>query len=612
LDLLLRSRRSRLILGLVGLFLIPLIIWQTAAFSREAALNTLAAEGQQRLTIYRSNLQSELEKYEFLPVSLSRIDDLVRLLIKPDDREIGEWVNHRLEEINALAKADTTYLMASDGKTLASSNWKSDHSFVGKNFSFRPYFQQAMAGRSGRYFALGTTSNEPGYYLSHPVKAAGQTLGAVVVKVSVKRLEQDWAASNDLVMVVDADGIIVISSKNNWKFRALLPLDETRRAELIKSRKYNNATLTPMRINGRKPYGSNAEIISLTDKITDQNSMKTASYFLQSMKMPGTSWTLYHLSSMRAVHQTVIYTVLIVTFALIITALTMLYMVQRRLGLKGRLELQRRAQEVLREANDSLEQRVQERTADLKTAQDGLLQASKLAALGQLAAGITHELNNPLAAIRSYSDNAKVLLERERFDDAAENLTQISDLTGRMAEITQQLRAFSRKTVGRLDAVSIAEAMAQALSLLSKGGKLNGITIQNKIEGSPVRIRGNLVRLEQVLINLISNAVDAMQGSPQRLLEISLKEEERKVVLSVRDTGKGFGDGELENLFDPFFTTKEAGKGLGLGLSISSRIISDFGGAMRAENHRDGGAVFRVELLKQTPEEMQTNRDVAE
>ncbi|MCW9045997.1 MAG: ATP-binding protein [Alphaproteobacteria bacterium] len=594
-----RNPTNRKLIILFSLLLIPLILWQTAVVSNQTALDRLAEQGSQRLTIYRSSLQSEFEKYEFQPILLSRMEDMVRLLIDPDDTAITQWMNHRLSEINEIAKTSATYLMDKNGITLAASNWKSDRSFVGNNFAFRPYFKQAIAGKSGRYFALGTTSNKPGYYLSHPIQAAGQTLGVVVVKVSVERLEKDWAASNDKVMVSDKDGIVFISSKPNWKYKSLTPLSETVREELKNSRKYSHAKLQPLSITKRKPYDDKGEIITLAEKDAKSGKIKSGSHFLQDMKIPGAGWTLHLISPMKPVYQTITYTVLIVTSGLIITVLIALYLIQKRLAARDRQNLQRQAQLALQEANDSLEQRVQERTRDLQRAQDGLIQASKLAALGQMAAGITHELNNPLAAIRSYSDNARVLIERERFGDAAENLSQISNLTSRMAEITQQLKTFSRKTEGRQQAISVNDAIDHALSLLSKSGSLNGVSINYTPLETPLTVKGNLVRLEQVFINLFSNAIDAMADSKDRILDISIVVNSTKAKILVHDSGPGLDEEIIEQVFDPFFTTKEVGKGLGLGLSISSRIISDFGGMMSAENDPEGGALFRVELLRE-------------
>jgi len=618
---LMETRRSRLTVGALCLLLIPIILWQAGVWAHTTAVSSLKREGDQRLIIYRSALQSEFEKYEFHPVLLARVDDFVRLLIKPQDKRQQEWINNRLNEFNSIAKTSATYLMDINGLTLASSNWKSETSFVGKNFSFRPYFIEAMRGRSGRYFALGTTSNKPGYYLSHPIQAAGETLGVIVVKVGVQRLEEDWAASKDKVMVSDQDGIIFMSSNPTWKYKTLASLTQERREAIRKTRKYSNQPLSPLPQISREPYEEGAEILTLGESSLNKSETVAAAknYFFQTMAVPNSNWKLHLLSDMSSVRRTVAYAVLVTSFAIVIAIMIALNWVQRRLALRERLLLQRQAQRALRRANDQLEIRVHDRTADLKAsnkrlkqeiserrkaeadlrqAQDELIQASKLAALGQLAAGINHEMNQPLAAIRSYSDNARVLLERERTDDVRSNLEQISELTARISEIAKQLKVFSRKADEGIEAIDLSQVVSDALVLLGTGGKLDDIEIVNRIDKTDFLAQANLVRLEQVFLNLFGNARDAMQNCTPKRLEIDAEADDLWVRILVRDTGSGFTKGQVEKIFDPFYTTKEVGRGLGLGLSISYRIIEDFGGKLRAANHPDGGAVFQVELKR--------------
>jgi len=618
---LMETRRSRLTVGAFCLLLIPVILWQAGVWSHHAAVVTLKREGEQRMIIYRSALQSEFEKYEFHPVLLARVDDFVRLLINPDDKKQKEWVNRRLDELNAIAKTSATYLMDRNGLTLAASNWQTETSFVGKNFNFRPYFVEAMKGRSGRYFALGTTSNEPGYYLSHPVQAAGETLGVVVVKVGVQRLEDDWAASKDEVMVSDQDGIVFMASNAAWKYKTLAPLSRDRREALQQSRKYSNQPLNPLPQISREPYEDNSEILTIGEGPLDKRETVAAAktYFFQTSDVPHSKWKLHLLSDMSGVRKTVAYAALFTSLAIAMAVMIALNWVQRRLALRERLLLQRQAQRALRRANDQLEMRVQNRTADLNASnkrlkeeiterlkaeaglrqtQDELIQASKLAALGQLAAGINHEMNQPLTAIRSYSDNARVLLERNRIDEASGNLEQISALTARISEIAKQLQVFSRKADDGLSAVTLSDVVRNALVLVGTGGKLDGITIENHMETTGFAAQANLVRLEQVFINLIGNARDAMLNSLEKRLEIHAEADDEYVRVQVRDTGTGFAEGQVEKIFDPFYTTKEVGRGLGLGLSVSYRIIEDFGGKLRAANHPDGGAVFQVELKR--------------
>ena len=209
-----------------------------------------------------------------------------------------------------------------------------------------------------------------------------------------------------------------------------------------------------------------------------------------------------------------------------------------------------------------------------------------------MSAGITHELNQPLAAIKSYAENARVFLQREATGRAAENLAVISELTDRMAQITGHLKTFARKSDNRIEAVDFRLALANALVLLAPRMRKQGVALHQALCEGPVRVCADAVRIEQVLVNLIKNAIDAMQESGGTSLRLSLQCEDDRMVFRVHDSGHGIDPADLPQLFDPFFTTKQVGEGLGLGLSISYGIVKDFGGQLSAGNHPQGGAEF--------------------
>ncbi|MFC3665409.1 sensor histidine kinase [Modicisalibacter luteus] len=284
---------------------------------------------------------------------------------------------------------------------------------------------------------------------------------------------------------------------------------------------------------------------------------------------------------------------------------------------------ERKTQEqALARARDQLEQRVEERTrdlldsnrrlsgeiderrraeAELRQAQDELIQAAKLAVLGQMAAGINHELNQPLAAIRAYAENARVFLDRGRTEAASGNLAQIVELTARMAEISAQLKQFSRKSGDSLTAVSAQASFGYALRLYRSRLTDACVAVTQDWPMEDIWVHADLVRLEQVLVNLIGNALQAMSETSSPRLDLSIVQENGWVRLGVRDHGPGIAEEHLGRVFEPFFTTKATGKGLGLGLSISARIVDDLGGHLEATNAADGGALFSVTLRASTP-----------
>jgi len=262
-------------------------------------------------------------------------------------------------------------------------------------------------------------------------------------------------------------------------------------------------------------------------------------------------------------------------------------------------------------SNQRLSDEIEERRraeANLRQTQDELIQAAKLAVLGQLAAGINHELNQPLAAIRAYAENARRFIELSRIESADANLAQIVELTERMADISAQLRQFSRKSSERQETISVQACIEYALRLFHSRLRDDGIRIVQQWPKETLWVEGDLVRLEQVLVNLIGNAVQAMKEIDAPVLTLSAQVDHNQVVISVADNGPGIAADHLGHIFEPFFTTKAPGSGLGLGLSISSRIMEDLGGRLQAMNQTEGGACFTITLPRSSAPEPSGSR----
>lgn len=271
------------------------------------------------------------------------------------------------------------------------------------------------------------------------------------------------------------------------------------------------------------------------------------------------------------------------------------------------LGVRRRA---LAQANAALEGRVAARTAELSAAnarltraQAELVQAGKLSALGQMSAGISHELNQPLMAIGSYAENAELLLERGRGAEVAQNLKRISDLARRMGRIIKNLRAFARQEVEPATRVGLASVVEAALEIVAVRLARDGVRVDWRRPDFAAVVMGGEVRLSQVVVNLLTNACDAMEETDLRRITIRIaRTTQDRIALTLRDTGVGIGD--PTRIFDPFYSTKEVGsaEGMGLGLSISYGLVQGFGGRLRGENvdadaSGRSGALFTVELL---------------
>lgn len=559
----------------------PLAAAVAAGLAADNASESLREQGAAQLSLYESNLRTELERHAAVPMVLARDREVADLLRDPSPERVDR-LNRKLEAIAATLKASALYVMNGTGTTVAASNWNATPSFVGQNFSYRPYFQSAMEQGEGHHFALGTTSLVPGYYTAQRVVAENRTedrpAGVVVLKVGFQELERAWSHGREKVLVSDRDGVVFITNVEGWRYNALprrmpvtLPAAAAPATEDIPT--------LPWAFGGA------------SDRITLREGNAERRYLLQSAAVPGGDWTIHALTSLAPVATRAQQAGLLAAAVVALAALTGHALAQRRLNLVERLALQE-------EARAELERRVAAATAELRATENELTQAAKLAALGQMSAAMAHEINQPLAAIRSFADNAVVLLERGRPDAVRDNLAEIADLTDRMAAITRSLKGFARRASGTLGAVSAAAAVGQALALLEARLRRDSVTVDTDLPPTPLLVTGEDVRLQQVLVNLIGNAADAMRASPRRHVRIALAAEGEEAVLTVRDSGPGIAEADLPRIFVPFFTTKEAGDGLGLGLSISHGIVEDFGGSLTAANHPEGGALFTIRLKR--------------
>nr|WP_249181281.1 ATP-binding protein [Burkholderia vietnamiensis] len=597
------------------------ITWQrgVAELQRNAAV---------RVNRTTSALKSTLDRYESLPYLLGSHPYVQDLLAEPQRADLTARANRYLEDLNEHAHATVTYVVGADGLCVAASNWRAPDSFVGIEYRFRPYFIDAMNGRVGRFFGIGTISRDPGYYISQPVWRDGRIAGVVVVKLNLEWFQ--GADASEPLVVADDHGVVFLSSVPAWKYHTLHPLTEPVAASIYETRQYAQQPVTPLPLRVEQVLGADAEIVRV-------GAGRRAPRFLASKRRIGEpDWLLVTLAPLAPVDADARNATIVTGFGFVSIALLAFYWRMRRARVREMI----RGRALLQQAYAELNRRVEERTADLsqanaqlqkevgdriraeqelRAAHDELIQASKLAALGQMAAGITHELNQPLAALRSFSDNTRVLLDRGEQGAARENLEAIAALTERMGKITNQLKLFVGRAKPRNERALVVRALRSVLALL--GERMRGVALTLTLrdatvapaQDAPLDLAGDYpelvarcedLRLEQVLINLLGNALDAVGGAAAAAvvaapaIDVTIVVSAATLSIEVRDNGPGIAPDLLPRLFEPFFTTKEMGRGLGLGLAISSSIASDAGGALTARNAPDGGALFVLTLRR--------------
>ncbi|WP_447761249.1 sensor histidine kinase [Pseudomonas moraviensis] len=538
-----------------------------------------ATRANQQLGLYANSLHTLIDRYRALPAVLALDPQLRSALAGPVDAAQQTALNLKLEKINGAAQSSTLELLDRTGLAVAASNWRLPSSYVGHNYGFRPYFSQTRTQGTGRFYAVGVTSGIPGYFLSSAVLGDnGEFLGAMVVKLEFPELEREWSQGSDTLLVSDARGIIFIANQPGWRYRALRPLSASDLAEIKTTRQYDKQSLVPLTHLPLRRFDDNSDLRRV------EGPQGTADYLWESLPLTTEGWTLHLLRRPQVAFEDLRNAALAAAGVWLALVFLLLFLNQRwRLG------------KVRQRNREELERLVEERTRDLRTAQEGLVQSAKLAALGQMSAALAHEINQPLTAQRMQLATLRLLLEHGRVDDAYKALKPVDDMLTRMAALTGHLKTFARKSPSGLrERLDLATVVDQSLQLLDARLRDEQVSLVLHLT-RPAWVRGDAIRLEQVLINLLRNALDAMQGKACKRLQIRLEADEQLWRLSVSDNGGGIAEEHLGQVFDPFFTTKPVGDGLGLGLAVSFAIVHESGGRLSAEN-ADNGAVFSLTL----------------
>ncbi len=543
------------------------------------ALEEDAARANQQLGLYANSLHTLIDRYRALPAVLALDPQLRSALAGPVDAAQQAALNVKLEKINGAAQSSTLELLDRTGLAVAASNWRLPSSYVGHNYGFRPYFSQTRTQGTGRFYAVGVTSGIPGYFLSSAVLGDNdEFLGAMVVKLEFPELEREWSQGSDTLLVSDARGIIFIANQPGWRYRALRALSADDLAEIKTTRQYDKQSLLPLTHLPLRRFDDNSDLRRV------EGPQGTADYLWESLPLATEGWTLHLLRRPQVAFEDLRNAALAAAGVWLALVFLLLFLNQRW-----------RLAKVRQRNREELERLVEERTRDLRTAQEGLVQSAKLAALGQMSAALAHEINQPLTAQRMQLATLRLLLEHGRVDDAYKALKPVDDMLTRMAALTGHLKTFARKSPSGLrERLDLATVVDQSLQLLDARLRDEQVSLVLHLT-RPAWVRGDAIRLEQVLINLLRNALDAMQGKACKRLEIRLEADEQLWRLSVSDNGGGIAEEHLGQVFDPFFTTKPVGDGLGLGLAVSFAIVHESGGRLSVENG-DHGAVFSLTL----------------
>jgi two-component system C4-dicarboxylate transport sensor histidine kinase DctB len=510
-------------------------------------------------------LESELQKFRLLPVVLGEYPDLRAAL---RSGRVDMALNDKLAVLKAKTGAGAIFALDRSGRTIAASNARLPNSFVGQDYSFRPYYRLGWTQGGGEYFALGTVSRRPGLYLSRRIEGSDGPIGVIVVKVEFDAIERTWRDRQALSFVADANGVLLLSSDPALRFRALRTISPARKAQIKQALQFGGAPLTPLGI-AIGPDG-------LTRKRDGSQAMTAA------LAVPVAGWRLYHIEpldgALQATRQRAEFAAMLFAMLLSLLLAALVWaLVRRRRGREARAVLER---EVSLRTADLAREMDARATADqrYRQAREELAHANRLGTLGTISAGVAHEINQPVATIRTFAENASAFLDRAQPQQVATNLREIVAMTDRIGSITAQLRRYARRGVGAIGPVSLAQALDGARLLVGDQFRSAGVTLSLPTPGPDLHVRAGRIRLEQVLVNLLTNALEAVRDRPDPWVRIDLTQSDGRVILDVRDSGAGIDPAVADQLFMPFATTKTGG--LGLGLHIARDIMVEFGGTL--------------------------------
>jgi len=550
------------------------VIEITQLIGMRNAYQQIHQESSQQLDNLVSYIENILSRFDTVPEVLSKQALITEVLLSPSDPSKVKRLNKLLADIRHMTQASDIYLIDKSGITVAASNWLSSTTFIGMNFKFRPYFKDALKGQLSHYYAVGLSGGKRGFYYAYPVMDNNTVIGVVALKVSIADIEDHYKKTS-----------------------------ESKQRSIITGKRYANKEIKPLNVTKVSshyfPLKVDSKLLAIkTNKHNEQV------YALQKL-MKNVNWQVHLWRSTKPINKQRELLIIQSTSAYLLLVLLILFSNERYKNARR-----------LKESQQLLEKKVEVRTADLSASnvklheeiaqrqqvqiqmnkmQEELIQSEKLAVIGSMSASINHEINQPLTALRSYSENALAYQERGMTDKVKNNLTLIIGLVDRLSDIVSQFNSFSKKSTGVATTVNVHTSIMAAMSIVKHQAKVGKVELTCEPSATSSFVFGDTIRFEQVLVNLLSNAMQALSEQEDKRIRVSVSNTESRVIIEIQDNGPGILVDNINRVFEAFFTTKD-NFGLGLGLSISHRIIESMQGQINVSNHPDGGAIFTINL----------------
>ena len=565
--------------------LIGYVVYQFV-FSRE--IDREVDRNRQYLESLSLSLNATLQKYEELPLVIAQ-DRRIRNALEHANKSVilGE-ANRYLERINQILGTETVYTMNEHGLTIVSSNWNKPDSFVGDNYAFRPYYIDAVRQGVGKFYGVGIASGKAGYYIAYPIKSDQDLLGVITIKIGLAEIQKALSETKNDLVVINEDGVVILSSDPANRYKTTRILDEAALERIANTRQFPGQSLSPLNHMGFQVQMDLKQPVSL---------LGGNRLMVQSVPLGSRGWQIAQINDTREARNYAVASALAVGFAMGFLLITAQNIYFRRRERQEKRQLYADIDAKIAERTMELTAKISElerAEAVLRQTRDEAVQAGKMAVLGQMAAGVTHELSQPLSAIQLYAGNARKLIDAGRLDVVTENIDSINELVARAGSILSELKTLYRNDPTSIEAVPLKSVIQNALLVMKPFVEKAAINLNISVMDE--QVFGSRGKLEQVFVNLLSNAIDALSGRPDAHIDIVAERTPSEVTVHFSDNGPGITNAQIDKLFEPFYTTKPSGQGLGLGLAITRFIVDSVGGRITCANLPAGGLEFTLYL----------------
>ena len=583
------------VLWVVGILLVIMTVHQYAE-------DEILGDMEDEALVVAEKLRTELIDYQDIAASVAGLNTVAAVLSGNSGQEAN--LNRFLKKMNHSLGSEFLYIINPTGHVVGASNALAESSFLGTSLAFRPYFQQSMLGEPARYYARGISSGTRGLFFSAPVIRNGEALGVAVVKLSLEQVFKQLSAREDGFLVVGYDGVIFAASDSDWEQKTLYPLADTQRQVIRDSRRYGNANLIPVGNN------SSADVFD-NNYIYLQSGGLSRRYLMRRALVEEAGWHVLAVSPLTQLYKRILMFCLYYSLVVGILVLLQLYWRKRsevQKHIEGmNQELERRVGELTQEltqSNDELRDLVdhyRHTQQQLQETQDQLIQAAKLAVLGEMSAGINHELNQPLLALQTYNENSLRLMAKDKPEMVVSNLREMQQILSTMQGIVSRLKVFSRRSPPEPRVVQVSEVLNGVMGIMTPILKKSAVEIELLPENFDGQFYAEPIQVQQVLVNLLTNAAEAMADQQQAKIKVELVDQDGALTIRVADCGPGIAPEMRNKIFEPFYTTKSTG--LGIGLALSRRIIETLSGSLTLAETEAGGSTFVLTLPKCAPAE---------